>query len=248
MWTRSNLKEKAKAGVKRNYWKSVLVSLVSAFAVSTVGLAGHFSNTFGSAHADASPSSIAQNTLNLPADAAQSAEIVSQVPPVLWLMLGVFAVLVIAFAVFAAFALVNPFNVGVYKYSLNAVRGQGNVSDLGNGFDVSYKRNVKVMFFYDLYAFLWTLLFIIPGVIKVYEYRMIPYILADHPEMDKAELFELSKTMMKGNKWRAFVLDLSFILWDLLSSLTLGFVGAFWVAPYKLLTNAALYDELKQSK
>ena len=53
--------------------------------------------------------------------------------------------------------------------------------------------------------------------------------------------------MMKGNKWRAFILDLSFILWDFLSCVTLGLVGTFWVAPYKLLTNAALYDELKQN-
>ena len=105
------------------------------------------------------------------------------------------------------------------------------------------------MFFYDLYSILWTMLFIIPGLIKIYEYRMIPYILADNPDMDKKEVFALSKSMMKGNKWRAFVLDLSFILWDFLSCVTLGLVEGKHsrVAPYKLLTNAALYDELKQN-
>lgn len=241
MWKRSKLKEKAKAGVKRNYWKTVLVALLSALAVGGFAAAGGASSSFATM-----PDT--QSVLgDLPIDAPQTLAVANSIPPVVWMLLSAFAVLVIVFAIFAAVALVNPFNVGTYKYSLNAIRGEGNISDLGSGFDVSYKRNVKVMFFYDLYTILWTMLFIIPGLIKIYEYRMIPYILADNPEMDKKEVFALSKAMMKGNKWRAFVLDLSFILWDILSGITLGLVGTFWVAPYKLLTNAALYDELKQN-
>lgn len=234
MWNRKELKEKAKVGVKRNYWKTVFVALLSGLLAGSIGAAGHFGSAFGSADSESALTPELQSFLGA-------------LPPAFWVFLSVFAVFVVAFAIFAVIALVNPFNVGTYKYSLNALRGEGNISDLGNGFDVSYKRNVKVMFFYDLYSFLWTLLFIIPGVVKIYEYRMIPYILADNPEMDKKEVFELSKTMMKGNKWRAFVLDLSFILWDFLSCITLGLVGTFWVSPYKLITNAALYDALKKN-
>ena len=234
MWKRSSLKEKAKAGVKRNYWKSVFVALISALIVGGVGAAGHFGSALGSADAESALTPELQAFLGT-------------LPAAFWIFLGVFSVFVVAFAIFAVIALINPFNVGTYKYSLNAVRGTGNISDLGNGFDVSYKRNVKTMFFVDLYTFLWSLLFVIPGIIKVYEYRMIPYILADNPEIDKKEAFAMSKDMMKGNKWRAFVLDLSFILWDFLSSITLGLVGTFWVSPYKMLTNAALYDALKKN-
>lgn len=246
MWKRSNLKANAKLGVKRNYWKTVLVSLVMAIVVG--GFAAMCS--FGGAYNGMSSSNVTpdSNVLgNLPVDAPQSVAVASAVPPVLWVILGVFAVLVVAFAIFSAIALINPFSIGSYKYSLNALRGEGNISDLGNGFDVSYKRNVKTMFFYDLYLFLWTMLFVIPGVVKSFEYRMVPYILADNPDMDKKEVFALSKSMMKGNKWRAFVLDLSFILWDFLNAITLGIVGIFWVSPYKLLTNAALYDTLKEN-
>lgn len=234
MWKRSKLKEQAKLGVKRNYWKTVFVSLLSTLIIGSIGAAGHFGSSFGSADPESALTPELQSFL-------------SSLPVAFWGFLGVFAVFVVAFAIFAAVALVNPFSVGTYKYSLNAIRGEGNISDLGSGFDESYKRNVKVMFFYDLYSLLWTMLFIIPGLIKIYEYRMIPYILADNPDMDKKEVFSLSKSMMKGNKWRAFVLDLSFILWDFLSCITLGLVGTFWVAPYKLLTSAALYDELKQN-
>ena len=233
MWNRKELKEKAKVGVKRNYWKTVFVALFSGLVAGGIGAAGHFGSAFGSADSESALTPELQSFL-------------SKLPPAFWGLLAVFAILVVAFAIFAVIAIINPFDVGTYKYSLNALRGEGNISDLGSGFDVSYKRNVKVMFFYDLYSVLWAMLFVIPGIIKIYEYRMIPYILADNPEMDKKEVFKLSKAMMKGNKWRAFVLDLSFILWDLLSCITLGLVGTFWVSPYKFLTNAALYDELKQ--
>ena len=241
MWTRSSLKEKAKAGVKRNYWKTVFVTFLTALVIGGFAAAGGTSQTFTSM-----PDT--QSILGeLPADAQQTLAVANAVPAAFWGFLAVVGIIIVIFAIFAAVALVNPFSVGTYKYSLNAVRGEGNISDLGSGFDVSYKRNVKVMFFYDLYLVLWSMLFVIPGLIKMYEYRMIPYILADNPDMDKKEVFALSKEMMRGNKWRAFVLDLSFILWDFLSCITLGLVGTFWVGPYKLLTDAALYDELKQN-
>ena len=101
------------------------------------------------------------------------------------------------------------------------------------------------MFFRDLYTLLWSLLFIIPGIVKAYEYRMIPYILADNPDMDKDEAFTRSREMMTGQKWKTFVLDLSFIGWNILSLLTIGLLGIFYVGPYKRATRAALYDTLK---
>ena len=66
-----------------------------------------------------------------------------------------------------------------------------------------------------------------PGIIKSYEYRMIPYILAENPSINWREAFRLSKAMMDGQKWNTFVLDLSFIGWDLLSAVTGGLLGLF---------------------
>ena len=104
------------------------------------------------------------------------------------------------------------------------------------------------MFFRDLYTILWTLLFIIPGIVKAYEYRMIPYILSEDPNMDKNEVFAMSKQMMTGNKWKAFVLDLSFILWDILGACTCGILHIFYIEPYKRLTDAGLYQALKDEQ
>ena len=218
MWNRKELKEKGKAALKRNYWKSVLVSAVFAAIIGGAGFC----------------SSSAQNGADIAFDST-------------WAIIGtaVIAILILAIVILTFELLVNPFEVGVNKFRLNALKDKGNVSDMGMGFDVSYKRNVKVLFFRDLYVMLWLLLFIIPGIVKIYEYRMIPYLLADNPNMSKQEAFRNSKAMMKGNKWRAFVLDLSFILWDILGIITLGIVSVLWVDPYKQLTDAALYNALK---
>ena len=218
MWNRKELKEKGKAALKRNYWKSVLVSAVFAGVIGGAGFC----------------SSSAQNGADITFDST-------------WAIIGtaVIAILILAIVILTFELLVNPFEVGVNKFRLNALKDKGNVSDMGMGFDVSYKRNVKVLFFRDLYVMLWLLLFIIPGIVKIYEYRMIPYLLADNPNMSKQEAFRNSKAMMKGNKWRAFVLDLSFILWDILGVITFGIVSVLWVDPYKHLTDAALYNALK---
>ena len=91
----------------------------------------------------------------------------------------------------------------------------------------------------------WSLLFIIPGIVKAYEYRMIPYLLAENPEMSKEEAFAISKQMMSGQKWRTFVLDLSFFGWILLSGFTCGILAIFYVNPYVFSTQSALYERLR---
>ena len=79
----------------------------------------------------------------------------------------------------------------------------------------------------------------------MYEYSMIPYILADNPDVDRKAAFSISKEMMKGNKWRAFILDLSFIFWDFLGAMTGGIVAIFYVGPYRELTKASLYKAIR---
>ena len=101
------------------------------------------------------------------------------------------------------------------------------------------------MLWRDLHIILWGLLLVIPGIIKAYQYAMVPYLLADDPTMTKERALSESKRLMDGNKWRAFVLDLSFLGWSLLSILTLGIVSVFYAAPYKRMTLAALYEHLR---
>ena len=99
----------------------------------------------------------------------------------------------------------------------------------------------------NLYIFLWSLLLLIPGIVKAYEYRMVPYLLADYPELSTEEAFRISREMMNGEKMNTFILDLSFIGWYILSGITCNLVGIFYLYPYKYATDAELFLVLKQN-
>jgi uncharacterized membrane protein len=92
--------------------------------------------------------------------------------------------------------------------------------------------------------FLWSLLLIIPGIIAAYSYSQVFFILADHPEYSALEAIEKSKKMMMGNKWRYFLLSLSFIGWGILSIFTL-FIAYFFLSPYISISFAKFYDSIK---
>lgn len=153
------------------------------------------------------------------------------------------AILSIIFGIFIA----NPLTVAGKRYFLKA-RKKSNIkiNVILEVFKNKNWLNVSVIILLkDIYNMLWYLT-IVMGIIKTYEYRMIPYILADNPKIGRKESFKLSKQMMKGNKWRAFVLDLSFIGWELLSILTFGLLNILYVNPYKLATDVELYAVLKK--
>ena len=162
----------------------------------------------------------------------------------LGIFLCIVAVVALAFTIFVA----DPLIVGGKRYFLKArVNNSTKVGELLEIFKANNWTNiVKIMFLRNLYNALWYLT-IVGGVIKTYEYRMIPYILAEEPTKDKKEAFELSKQMMKGNKWRTFILDMSFFGWNLLSVLTFGLVSIFYVNPYNSATIAELYASLKEN-
>ena len=101
-----------------------------------------------------------------------------------------------------------------------------------------------IMLVRKIYVFLWSFT-IIGAPIKYYSYKMIPYILAENPEIPRREAFRLSVSMMRGNKWRAFVLDLSFVGWYMLTTLTVGVLGWLFVNPYIRSTEANLYAALR---
>lgn len=156
-------------------------------------------------------------------------------------------IFVVAFAIAFAISafLLNPLELGCKRFFLRNLNMKAEVKEVCFSFDHSYMNIVKTLFFRDLYTFLWSLLFIIPGIVKAYEYQMIPFLLAEQPDMPKEQAFAISRQMMKGQKWKAFVLDLSFLGWSILSMFTLGILGLFYVNPYKYSTKAALYETLR---
>ena len=137
--------------------------------------------------------------------------------------------------------LANPLQIGVNRFMLQHIEANASLDDLLHGFRTDYLSNVKTMFLRNLYIFLWSLLLVIPGIIKSYSYRLVPYILAEHPEMDAKEVLETSRRLMDGHKWHTFVLDLSFIGWGILTGITCGICGLLIQNPYQAMTNAYLF-------
>lgn len=152
----------------------------------------------------------------------------------------VFAAIGICIRIFV----VNVINVGGKQFFRKNLYEKADFGELGSAFQSNYIETVKTMFFRDLYVFLWSLLFVIPGIIKMYEYRMVPYLCKAYPELTTEEILAKSKQMMNGQKWDAFVLDLSFIGWHILNVITFNILGIFYVNPYVNQTYAALFDAL----
>ncbi len=162
----------------------------------------------------------------------------------LGILLCIAAILAFAFTVFIA----DPLIVGGKKYFLKAREGTNpKIGVIGEVFQKEHWVNVAViMFLRNIYTALWYLT-IIGGMIKTYEYRMIPYILAENPKINRKEAFEISKQMMKGNKWKTFILDMSFFGWNFLSVLTFGLLSILYINPYNAATIAELYVTLKEN-
>lgn len=284
MWTRKELKDKAKIAFKANYWKAVLVGLLLAALMGGYGSFGSVPSTMANRtnaatyYSDTSYDSDAPSSVHVHVDGTDDSnsdaidividdldeklsiqdeegnavEIESPSPAAtgfgafffglsfLFLFLVIFA-LVLALDAF----IFNPLEVGSQRFFLRNLNQPSEVKEVAHAFDTNYKNTVKGLFIRDLCIIAWSLLFIIPGIVKSYEYRMMPYLFADDPTMTKERAFAESKQMMTGQKWNAFVLDLSFLGWNILSAMTLGILGLFYVNPYQSQTNAALYEKLR---
>lgn len=120
------------------------------------------------------------------------------------------------------------------------------VEKLFDGFK-DYGRILGTTLLSYVYIVLWTLLLIIPGIIKGYSYALTPFILKDHPELKFNGAIEESMRLMDGRKMRLFVLDLTFIGWGLLCIITCG-IASLWVQPYRYTTHAAFYQEVLEEE
>ncbi|MFA9379783.1 MAG: DUF975 family protein [Acetanaerobacterium sp.] len=231
MWERSFLKQNAKLVLKTNYWMAFAVCLVAGILTGSGG-----SSSGGSTvHNQLSGTSVQDY-------GSQIWDLLSGIGLATIILVSLFSVLfVTAYLVF----IVNPIQVGKTRYF---VQSRLRVSRFSLMFS-SFQRNaylgaVKTMVLRDVFLFLWYLLLIIPGIIKSYAYRMVPYILADNPNIGASRAIELSNQMTKDEKLEIFVLDLSFLGWILLGVLACG-VGVLFVSPYIEATNAELYAMLK---
>lgn len=229
MWTSAELKIRAKGAFYKNYWLSVLVGIVMAVfsGAMTLDVLDYFGRFYYFPGSDTVLTRVIESILN-------NVYLYGH----LRTMAGLSGILMILVKVFLG----NPMYVGGCRFFIRNQTMNPTLGEFRTAFTPqAYKNIVVTMFLKNLYISLWTLLFIIPGIIKRYEYLMIPYILAENPQMSREEAFLISKRMMDGQKLNAFALDLTFIGWAFVELFTFGTAGVFYVEPYYQATLAELY-------
>ncbi|MEK3885652.1 DUF975 family protein [Paenibacillus sp. PL2-23] len=227
MWERRELKRRAKEVLRKSYWKAFLVGIILAFVSGGISPP---SFNFGSTEMSRT------ETTNV------DWEILAPFLVIGIIIIAAIFLFFLAFRIFLGF----PLTVGAMRYYKQAAEGDANLNHLGFAFNKTrYWGTVKALLWSTFLNLLWFLLLYIPGIVKSYAYSLVPFILADNPNIGYKRAVDLSNRMTRGHKFRIFVLDLSFVGWILLGVLAL-FIGVLFVIPYIYSTKAELYLELRQ--
>ena len=221
MWTREELKSNAKMILKRTYWMGFVACLIFAFLGNGSSITLSRKTEPGIRMEDFFSTEVL------------SPEIFSMITGVL----GIFAAVSVVYSIFIAY----PVIVGKNRFFMASREQDPELRNIFHAFTSgSYFNVMKSMFLMELYTGLWGLLFVIPGIIKHYEYFFVLYLLSENPAMETKRAFELSTDMSNGRKWDIFVMELSFFGWYLLGALCCG-IGVFFVSPYYEASMAELY-------
>lgn len=146
----------------------------------------------------------------------------------------------------ACLAIAGPMVVGICLVFLSLVRRTpATVGQMFEGFN-QFGTALCGYLLMMLYTMLWSLLFLIPGIIAAYAYSMTFFIIADDPSVSASDAITRSKEMMQGNKWKLFCLFWRFFGWSLLCLLTLG-IGYLWLGPYMQAAMAHFYEDVKDA-
>ena len=218
MWNRQEVKQRAKGIMKRNYWKMFVIALLASI------LTGEGVSTV---------SSVQDIADNFSPDMQTTILTIGTVGSLLGLVYTIFVG--------------NVIRVGKAAYFIQNQNENPPLNMIFSAFKGNYMNVVKIMVVMYIKNFLWFLLFIIPGIMKAYEYSMIPYILAENPDISMDEAFAQTRNMTTGQKMDLFVLDLSFLGWILLGGICCG-VGILFVQPYIEATMVEVYTILKENR
>lgn len=230
--TSSDIKQRAKDALSGNWFVAVIAGFIASLfgGISNSGISVEFE--FSSEGNGSKELEIALRELGF------TVKMINE----FYAYMAVFAIVIMVYA-FICLIIGNGICVGYANINLDIVDGRS--ASLGTLFG-SFNRWGAVFvarLLTGLFVALWSLLLFIPGIIAAYSYSMVDFVLADNPDMSASEALRESKRIMRGNKWRLFCLDLSFIGWMLLCLFTLG-IASLWVLPYTQVARAAFYREI----
>ena len=229
MWSIKDIKKKGKSALMGNYWRSVVVAALMFLLTLVASALSRFRSE-----------SILQNVGFEPLH--------KMAPNEIMIIAGIVVVgymSIIVFAVLVKIICSNALEAGGCLFFRNNVeKGSAELALVREGFS-DYAHVFVTLLLRDVFTALWFCLGFFPGLVKIYSYKMVPYIVKEYPDLSEIEVITLSRRMMDGNKWRVFLLDLTFLGWVFVGTVTFGIVSVLWTLPYYENTMAALYLELK---
>lgn len=152
-------------------------------------------------------------------------------------------------SIYVGIILLGPLAVGYSVYMLSLIRKKDQkVENLFDGFKNCFANSLVAGILSYLFIFLWSLLFVIPGIVKAIAYSMVPFLQAEDSNLKGNDALKKSEELMKGHKWEYFKLMFGFIGWILLSILTFGILYVLYVGPYMQAAKAHFYQELTGKK
>ncbi len=240
-------KSNAKISLKGRFWEALTAALIISLISSAVVSFNSTKITFGSIFERFDSAAVSAGE-TVPSDSSVSAADLASASdnltpaPLSLPFSGKISPLALIYTILVA----NLMCVGSAYYFLQNREGNAYLVNIFRGFKVNYGNNVGVLFIRLLYTVLWSLLLIFPGIIKMYEYSMVPFILSEGNRMSYKQAFKRSRELTKGHKWELFVLDLSFLGWAVLGVITLG-IGLIALNPYYRATKAEVYLALKEA-
>ena len=257
MWVRADLKRRAKQCLRGYYWAAVIACIIFLVLQYAAGTNGNSSAAFGGSGGD---EMTMDNNIPFGMEDYTAPQLRDYVEGLVFSQTGIgiystaigsavlfYGILLMLVRICLNYFILNPIQVGMASFFYRNRREKTGIGELAFAFNrKDFLPVVKTMFLRGLFITLWSLLLVIPGIIKAYEYRVVDYILVEHPDMPTREVLNLSREMTRGHKWNIFILDLSFFGWALLGALTMGIVDIFWTNPYMQATGAELYEALKQ--
>ena len=241
-----DFKQQALGALRGNWFIAIIAGLIaSLFGGLTFGggSGGSSSSSDGGSGGSGGGTYLPMEELDAMLEELLSNEVIVAILGIVAIFVGIIAILGII-----RFVIGGAIGVGYSRFNLDLIDGKGaKLSTVFGGFKQLVSALVARIL-RSIYVTLWTLLFIIPGIIANFSYSMVHYVMADNPEMGANEAIAESKRLMKGNKWRLFCLCFSFIGWELLALIfTLG-IGMLWVVPYEEAAIAAFYRDICPKK
>jgi len=228
MWTRAELKREARNVLKSCYWGALIVTVIASLVDNV----------------DKVTSVIFEDMPVIRGKTLAMAALADLNFAELMAIIGVMMLTAFAGSIITVFV-AGPISVGEKRYFLEGTQYRFDINNILHGFTCGkYLNVVFTNLLVNIFTALWTLLFIIPGIIKGYAYAMTPYILAENPNIKPMQAINLSCRMTKGHKLELFVLGLSFIGWYMLGALAFG-IGTAFVVPYDRATHAQFYLALR---